>query len=262
MRFIFLTLPDYSQVALSSAIDVLCLANQLGRRPVYSWQLASLDGVPVPASNGQCMEPTVAVSEVSSEVSSDAEPVDIIFVCGGSRTEQALVASQHNAKRHVRLDSVDAGVDVLLTLIREQQGAGVASRISFHLNLCRVHGFQKPQTLPNLATLGAYRENLMEAVALMDSNLDEPLPLEDISRLVGTSLRQIERLFKIHLGDTPSQYYLRKRLDKARHLLLQTAMPVTQVSLACGFESSQHFSKRYRLFFGKAPSHERSQLSR
>lgn len=253
MRFNFLTLPDYSSVALSGAIEVLCLANQLCRQPVYSWELVSLNGASVRASNGQCVEPTAAVSKVA--------PADIIFVCkcthaDSSLAEEALRSLQPDA-RQVMLDSLGEGVDLLLTLIREQQGEAIASEISCRLNLCRVRGLQNPQTLPTKASAGAYRQNLMEVIDLMETNLNEPLPLDDISRLVGISLRQIERQFRTHLGDTPSKYYLRKRLQKARNLLLQTAMPVMAVSQACGFESSQHFSKRYRRFFGKAPSEER-----
>ena len=66
-------------------------------------------------------------------------------------------------------------------------------------------------------------ENLIEAAALMEANLEEPLSLDEIAKLVGVSRRQIERLFKRYVGEVPTKYYLDMRLRRARELLLQTA---------------------------------------
>ena len=46
-------------------------------------------------------------------------------------------------------------------------------------------------------------------------------------------------------------------LRPARELLLQTAMSIMQVAVACGFQSPPHFSKCYRMLFGHTPSAER-----
>ncbi|MNP84195.1 HTH-type transcriptional regulator CdhR [compost metagenome] len=61
----------------------------------------------------------------------------------------------------------------------------------------------------------------------------------------------------MHLNETPSSFYLALRLDKARQLLAQTDMTVTEVSLACGFELPSYFTRRYKLRFGKCPREER-----
>jgi transcriptional regulator GlxA family with amidase domain len=47
------------------------------------------------------------------------------------------------------------------------------------------------------------------------------------------------------------------RLRRARELLLQTAMPIMDITTACGFQSPPHFSKCYRMQFGYPPSAER-----
>jgi transcriptional regulator GlxA family with amidase domain len=47
------------------------------------------------------------------------------------------------------------------------------------------------------------------------------------------------------------------RLRRARELLLQTAMPIMDITAACGFQSTPHFSKCYRNHFGHPPSAER-----
>jgi len=93
----------------------------------------------------------------------------------------------------------------------------------------------------------------------MEANLGEPLPTDDIARLVGVSRRQLERLFKQHLDELPSRYYARLRLTRARRLLQQTSQSILQIGLACGFASGSHFSNAYRAHFGHTPRDERSQ---
>jgi len=51
------------------------------------------------------------------------------------------------------------------------------------------------------------------------------------------------------------------RLERARHLLIQTEASVIEIALACGFESSGHFSRVYRAAYGVAPMQQRGRLS-
>jgi transcriptional regulator GlxA family with amidase domain len=83
--------------------------------------------------------------------------------------------------------------------------------------------------------IGADQPKLIEAVELMESNLEELINLDDLSSLVAVSRRQLERLFKKYLGCVPSRYYLDLRLKKARQLLLQTSVSISDVAIACGF---------------------------
>ena len=55
----------------------------------------------------------------------------------------------------------------------------------------------------------------------------------------------------------PKRYYLQMRLRRARELLLQTSMPIIDITTACGFQSPPHFSRCYRAQFGCPPSAER-----
>jgi transcriptional regulator GlxA family with amidase domain len=91
----------------------------------------------------------------------------------------------------------------------------------------------------------------------MEENIERPLSLEKIAKSTGLSRRQIERLFKRDLNCVPKRYYLEMRLRRARELLLQTAMPIMDITTACGFQSPPHFSKCYRNQYGHPPSAER-----
>ena len=91
----------------------------------------------------------------------------------------------------------------------------------------------------------------------MEENIEKPLSLDKIARATGISRRQIERLFRRHLDCVPKRYYLEMRLRRARELLLQTAMPIMDITTSCGFQSPPHFSRCYRKQFGHPPSAER-----
>ena len=91
----------------------------------------------------------------------------------------------------------------------------------------------------------------------MEANIEEPLSLDDLPVASGVSRRQIERLFKRHLDQVPTKYYLEMRLRRARELLLQTSMSIMDVTTACGFQSPPHFSSAIAMPFGYPPSAER-----
>ena len=81
-RFGFLTLSNYSLIAVSAAIEACRMANYVARRDVYSWQVLTLDGAPAKASGGLALGPTVALAE--------AGPLDTVFVCGGIDVRHAV----------------------------------------------------------------------------------------------------------------------------------------------------------------------------
>jgi len=307
-RFAFLTLPNYSLIALSSAVEALRMANRVAKKEVYQWTLASMDGAPMTASNGLSMAPTVALA--------DAGDAQIVFVCGGVDIEAActsdvMAALRRLAQRQMALGALCTGgyvlakaglldkykavvhwenmtaleeqfpkvifsrqlfaidrdrytcsggvapLDLMLNIIQSHLGRDVAPMISEQFILDRIRNDQDRQHVPLMARVGLFHENLIEAAALMEANLEEPLSLDEIASLVGVSRRQIERLFKRYVGEVPTKYYLDMRLRRARSLLLQTAMSVMEVAVACGFQSPPHFSKCYRDLFGHTPSAER-----
>ncbi len=91
----------------------------------------------------------------------------------------------------------------------------------------------------------------------MDANIEDPLATDKIASLVGISRRQLERLFRQHLGAMPAKHYLHLCLARARVQLQRTDQSVVQISFACGFASAAHFSNAYRDRFGMTPREDR-----
>lgn len=106
---------------------------------------------------------------------------------------------------------------------------------------------------------GISNPKLLAVIAYMEAYLESPVSLGELASSVGLSVRQLERLFRNHLGRTPTRYYLDLRLRRAQLLLRQTTMPILQVAVASGFASASHFARCYREHFNCAPRAERLQ---
>jgi transcriptional regulator GlxA family with amidase domain len=150
-----------------------------------------------------------------------------------------------------------AALDMMLSLIGEDHDEDLVNRVCEQALTDRVRNPQDRQRLPLRARLGVQNAKVLSIIEFMEANVAEPLALTEIAENAGLSRRQVERLFDQHMGRSPARYYLEIRLDRARHLLVQSVMPVVEVAIACGFISASHFSKCYREMYGKSPLQER-----
>ncbi|WP_163271247.1 GlxA family transcriptional regulator [Chelativorans alearense] len=151
-----------------------------------------------------------------------------------------------------------AAMDMMFHLIGEDFDDNIVNRVCEQLLTDRVRSPSDRQRLPLRARLGVQNSKVLTIIELMEANLSEPLSLVEVAEAVGLSRRQIERLFRQEMGRSPARYYLEIRLDRARHLLIQSTMPVVEVAVACGFVSASHFSKCYRELYARSPQQERA----
>ena len=153
-----------------------------------------------------------------------------------------------------------APMDMMLTLISRDHGVPLANAISEQFICERIRGQHDRQRIPLQHQFGANQPKLVEAVELMEANIEEPMSLDELSGHVGISRRQLERIFQKHLQCVPTRYYLELRLRRARTLLLKSSKTVVDIAFSCGFVSAPHFSKCYRDCFGVPPREERRRL--
>lgn len=151
-----------------------------------------------------------------------------------------------------------ASADMGLHVIRAIAGdalANAAARYIFHPQL------RMPGTSQNPASgepLGSHvPKSIRQAIVVMEQHLEEVLPIPDIAEEVDLSHRQLNRLFMRYVGKTPAIYYRDIRLDRARGLVTQTDMPMSEIAIASGFSSQVHFSRAYREKFGMPPRNDR-----
>ena len=102
--------------------------------------------------------------------------------------------------------------------------------------------------------------SLHHARAFMDDNYSTPLKLEQISRAANFSPFHFIRLFRKTFHQTPHQYFINKRIEKARELLANSDLNVTDICFEVGFESPASFSTLFRKIVGWAPSVYRARV--
>ena len=310
-RLGFLLVPEFSMIGFASAVEPLRVANRLCGRQEFSWHIFSLDGEPVPASNGMTIVADAPISAVKR--------FPTVIICASFEPERyagkPLLAWLRRLDRQgARLGALDTGtrilaeaglldgyratlhweavpafieqfpevavtqelfeidrkritcsggtaaIDLMLHLIAARHGQGLAVAVSEQLLHARMRSSDDHQRIAVGQRLGLRHPKLIRIVEAMEDNLEEPLSLDGLAAIGGLSRRQLERLFRGHLGDTPTGYYLKARLRRARQFLEQTELSVLDVSLACGFVSAPYFSRAYRALFGRAPRDDRRNL--
>lgn len=102
-------------------------------------------------------------------------------------------------------------------------------------------------------------KRLHDALSYIHSHYSERISVLDISRSVHMSESECYRLFKSSLKCTPNNYLNDYRLQKAASLLVETALPVTEIALNVGFNHGSYFTKRFVKSFGKTPKQFRRQ---
>jgi AraC-like DNA-binding protein len=100
--------------------------------------------------------------------------------------------------------------------------------------------------------------HLLRARDIVDSRYQEPLDLERLARTAHVSPRHFSREFRRTFGETPYQYLLTRRLERARHLLRTTDLQVVEACLAVGFTSVGSFTTTFRRHVGISPTEYRS----
>ena len=150
-----------------------------------------------------------------------------------------------------------ASIDLMLDLIAKAHGSELAIQVSEQFVVGRIRPRKDHQRLQIASRYGINNKKLVQVIGEMEQHTEPPLSTLVLAELVKVTRRQLERLFRLHLDDTPSNFYLRLRLEKARQLLRQTQLSVLEVSIVCGFESPSYFTRSYRLRFACCPREDR-----
>lgn len=151
-----------------------------------------------------------------------------------------------------------AAVDMMHALITEHHGGRFAQRVSDWFMHTDIRPGENPQVTGLAKRHGVADDGVLKALAAMENHMDDPLTLTQISDIVGLSVRQINRLFRQHLGISTLDFYNKLRLEKAQFLLRDSLLSISDVSQATGFGSLAHFSRNFSKAFGESPSRYRT----
>lgn len=101
-------------------------------------------------------------------------------------------------------------------------------------------------------------ERKKKILRYIDENYQNPLNLDSLAKSVSLSREQFCRFFKKSFRSTPVSYLNRYRINRSMSLLRETGLPVIDIALAVGFDSSNYFAVSFRKATGMTPSQFRN----
>jgi AraC family transcriptional regulator len=93
--------------------------------------------------------------------------------------------------------------------------------------------------------------------AYIDSNLHRTIHIRDLSAVARRSMAHFSRKFKLAVGESPHAYVVKRRLERACHLMMTSAEPLSEIALSVGFSDQAHLCRLFRQAFGQSPAHWR-----
>jgi DNA-binding GntR family transcriptional regulator/AraC-like DNA-binding protein len=103
---------------------------------------------------------------------------------------------------------------------------------------------------------------LRRVTQLVQERIEEELSLEEMAESAGLSTAHFSKMFRKSTGESPHQFVLRLRVDRAKQMLRAVEARVLDVAVACGFKTQQHFARVFRRLCGASPTEYRQEFPR
>lgn len=217
------------------------------------------------------------------EMRTDVKANELMFYSGGKEIDYAhwrncgatLIAIEldperlrmdapdgsHPPQRHLRGEPrfTDPELGALVRLLWREGHDGCPQGRLYSDSLClglAVHVYRRfGETRRERGEAGARltHRQLQRIDDYIEQHLDQSIGLDDLAQAVGLSRFHFSRVFSNTLGRSPYQHVIRKRLERARHLLVSSELPVAAVALSAGFSSQSHLSALCRRELGTTP---------
>ncbi|MGF6282869.1 helix-turn-helix domain-containing protein [Pseudomonas silensiensis] len=181
--------------------------------------------------------------------------------------ERAIQEAHEGPAGSIRLREISGGRDESLSVLLEQFRVelttmgetsalliqGIAQCIAVHL--VRRYLDAGAENIAHRNALPVFK--LKRVVNTMEKKLGEDFCLADLANEIGMSEYHFSRLFKRATGHSPSQYFIKLRMSKAKQLLIETERSIIDIGMDVGYSSASHFSQVFKREAGVPPSHYR-----
>ena len=108
---------------------------------------------------------------------------------------------------------------------------------------------------PTRGGLAAWQ--ILRVRAYVDSNLHRTIHIQDLSAVAHRSPAHFSRKFKLTVGESPHAYVVRRRLERACHLMMTSTTSLSDIALTVGFSDQAHLCRLFRQAFGQSPANWR-----
>src|SRR6202041_1664580 len=182
-------------------------------------------------------------------------------------SDAALMASSDGAYGEVELRAsrkfANARLSALVAAARAEMVAGFPSGRLFldsveqamAVTLVEGHAVRHRPVQTYRGGLGSAR--LRRIKELVHAKMGDDLSLDEMAQSIGLSTAHFARMFRKSTGETPHQFVLRQRVERAKAMLRVPDARILDVAVACGFTTQQHFAQVFRDVSGVSPSQYR-----
>jgi AraC family transcriptional regulator len=158
---------------------------------------------------------------------------------------------------------VDVRLAALIKAVNAERVAGFPSgrlfldsiEQSIAAALVAAYAGQSRSVRPLRGGLGPAR--LRRVKELVHAKMEDDVTLIEMAQCVELSPAHFSRMFRKSTGETPHQFVLRNRIERAKEMLRAPEARVLDVAVACGFKTQQHFARMFRRICGASPTEYR-----
>ncbi len=143
------------------------------------------------------------------------------------------------------LREMDTGAHPAQALIVESVSTALAAHLLRSYNTFGAVECEPKQPLGKL--------ELVRLTAYIEDNLERSIGLEELAAVVKVSRFHFSRLFKRSTGTTAITYVEQRRISRAKTLITETDLPLSEIALLTGFADQSHFTRRFHRYAGCTP---------
>jgi AraC family transcriptional regulator len=160
----------------------------------------------------------------------------------------------------------DARLGALVASVNAERVAGFPSgrlfldsvELALAVALVNDYASRRP---PRIYRGGLTPARLRKVVELVHAEMERDLSLDQMADATGLSVTHFSEMFRQSTGQSPHQFVLHRRIERAKELLRAAEMRVLDVAVACGFKSQQHFARVFRSVCGASPTQYRQEFA-
>ena len=187
-------------------------------------------------------------------------------------SDEALMAASERESSEVALRGyrklADPRLGALLAAVNAERAAGFPSGRLFldgieqALAVALVNNYAVRRPSPRIYRGGLTPARLRKVVELVHAEMEGDLSLEELADAAGLSITHFSEMFRQSTGQSPHQFVLDRRVDRAKEMLRAAEARVLDVAVACGFKTQQHFARVFRQLCGASPTEYRQEFLR
>lgn len=156
---------------------------------------------------------------------------------------------------------VTSGIDLALALVESDHGHAIAMAVAKRMVLFLRRSGNQAQFSASLLRQEKEPPKLRDLSAFVLEHVDEALPVERVAAGVGMSPRSLSRWCREHFDESPAEIVRRLRLDEARRLLAETALPLKDITVRTGLGDPSTLWRTFTQQLGVTPAEYRQRFA-